>query len=206
MIEKIIFRKSVKDILISYMLNGNKTPNERLSLQELASEIDISVTPIREALTQLTENGIVTYRANRGFFVTALNETEAIENYRIIALLECEAVKNCVFNTNILNELKSINEKFKDATSISDSIYFDTLFHQKLIENYNNESGKKIIEDIRTKLSIYELSFMNIQSTNKSYKMHNNIINHLQNEDNIIASKELKQNWEISIHHIKNGK
>lgn len=202
MLQKTIFRKSVKDILVTYMLNGKIKPNERLSLPEIASELEISVTPIREALTQLTEIGIVTYIANRGFFVTALSESEAIENYQIIALLESQAVKNCFYTTELISELKEINKKFKDESINVDRIYYDKLFHQKLIENYGNQSAKKIIEDIRVKISIYELKFMEMESSDKSYLMHSKIIKHLQKNNYSEAIKELNYNWKISIEHI----
>jgi DNA-binding GntR family transcriptional regulator len=204
MLEKIVFRKSIKDILVKYMLNGNIKPNERLSLPQIASELEISVTPIREALTQLTEIGIVTYIANRGFFVTDLKESEAIELYQIISLLEGEALKNCTYKTQQLKELSEINELFKNASNNSDRIEFDTLFHQKLIENYDNKSAKKIIEDIRIKVSIYELKFMGLELSNVSYTMHKKIIEHLSNSNNNEAAKELNANWKISIEHLKN--
>lgn len=204
MLQKIVFRKSIKDILVNYMLNGNIKPSERLSLPQIASDLEISVTPIREALTQLTEIGIVTYIANRGFFVTDLKESEAIELYQIISLLESEAIKNCSYNNEQLKELFEINEKFKIASKNADRIEFDTLFHQKLIENYDNKSAKKIIEDIRIKVSIYELKFMGLELSNTSYMMHNKIIEHLTQSNINDAIKELIHNWKISIEHITN--
>lgn len=204
MLQKTIFRNSIKDILVKYMLNGNFKPNERLSLPAIASELEISVTPIREALTQLSEIGIVTYIANRGFFVTELNEQGAIELYQIISLLECEALKKCSYKTQQMNELTEINEKFKIVSTNADRIEFDTLFHQKLIENYNNKSAKKIIEDIRIKVSIYELKFMGLEQSNESYLMHKKIILHLNQSNIIEAVNELNHNWKVSIEHFKN--
>jgi DNA-binding GntR family transcriptional regulator len=188
------------------MLNGKIKPNERLSLPEIASELEISVTPIREALMQLTEIGIVTYIANRGFFVAALSESEAIENYQIIALLESQAVKNSIYTAELIGELKEINERFKDESRNAERIYYDKLFHQKLIENYSNQSAKKIIEDIRVKISIYELKFMEMQTSDESYLMHRNIIQHLQKNNYSEAIEELNSNWEISIAHINQTK
>ena len=68
MLKKIIFKNEVKEILLGHILQGNVNPGERISLPKVASELEVSVTPIREALTQLSETGIVNYIANRGFF------------------------------------------------------------------------------------------------------------------------------------------
>ena len=73
MIQKYIFRDAIKDVLLNFMLENSIKPGERISLAAIAKKLDVSVTPIREALTQLSETGIVTYKANRGFFVTELS-------------------------------------------------------------------------------------------------------------------------------------
>ena len=97
MIIKHILRNQVKEILLDQMIKGKVKPGKRISLPSFAEELSVSVTPIREALTQLTESGIITYISNRGFFVTDLNEKEASEIYEVISLLEGQAIKKICF-------------------------------------------------------------------------------------------------------------
>lgn len=178
---------------------------ERLSLPGIAKELDVSVTPVREALTQLTETGIVTYKANRGFFVTELNEQEAIEIYEIIVLLESEAIKNSTFSVEQIKQLKAINQDFKNAQSVKDKLRFDRFFHQKLIENYSNTYAQKIIEDIRVRVFMYELKFMISMTSEESYEMHEKIIRCIEEGAVHKVIKELASNWKISIDHIMNS-
>ena len=96
MLKKIIFKDEVKKILLEHILTGNIKPGERISLPTIAKELELSVTPIREALTQLSETGIVTYIANRGFFVIELSIREAKEIYDLMAVLEGNAVKKII--------------------------------------------------------------------------------------------------------------
>ncbi len=177
-------------------------PGERLSLPGIAKELEVSVTPVREALTQLTETGIVTYKANRGFFVRELNEQEAIEIYEIITLLEGEAIKKSTFSADQIKQLKAINQDFKNAQSGKDKLRFDRLFHQKLIENYSNTYAQKIIEDIRVRVLMYELKFMISIPAEDSYEMHEKMISCLEEGAIHQVVKELASNWKISIDHI----
>lgn len=205
MLKKIIFKNEVKEILLDHILKGNVSPGERISLPKVASELEVSVTPIREALTQLSETGIVTYIANRGFFVTELRKREAKETYELMALLEGNAIKNSSYNSDQLSNLRKINSAFINAKTTRDKLDFDRIFHQKLIENYTNESACKIIEDLRVRISLYEYAFWNDNQGIESEVMHEKMINHLASNDKTSAIKLVKRNWIISIKHIINS-
>ena len=202
MIEKNILRKAVKDILLEYMEKGSVKPGERISLPELANELEVSATPLREALTQLTETGLVTYIANRGFFVSSLHEQEAIEIYELITILESQAVLASDFSSADLKELEIINAQFKTAEDSISKLRTDRLFHQKLIQNYPNQAAKKIIEDIRMRVFIYEFEFMESSSIEESVQMHQEIIDKLKQNKRDMAISILKSNWEISKNQI----
>lgn len=199
MLVKYTFRSEIKNILLKYMLSGTISSGDRLSLPTIAKDLDVSVTPVREALTQLTETGIVTYKANRGFFVTELSEKDALEIYELIALLEGEAVKNNKYNQKHISQLKQINRDFKKAKDPKKKLLLDRTFHQKLIEGYSNEYAIKIIEDIRIRVFLYEHEFMTSSDDGKSAEMHDRIINFIAAGNKANAIKEIKYNWDLSI-------
>lgn len=204
MLQKLIFKNEVKEILLDHILTGQVKPGERLSLPSIAKELKVSVTPIREALTQLSETGIVTYVANRGFFLTALSAQEAQEIYELMILLEGNAVKQSAFDKKQLEDLIQINTALAKAQNAIDILKFDRQFHQKLIENYSNISAIKIIETLRVRISLYEYAFWNELQKMESIKMHNDIINCLQSNDLNTAIVLVEQNWMISVEHIIN--
>lgn len=203
MLEKQIFRQDIKNILLNLMVNGQVKPGDRISLPKIAAELEVSVTPIREALTQLTETRVVTYIANRGFFVTALSEQEASEIYEVITLLEGAAVKNSTYSAALLAELTAINTRFEKAENPSQRLQLDMEFHRKLVSNYENNYAHKIIEDIRTRVLIYEYEFMYSHPVAHSTKMHAEIIQLLQANEKVKAMHTLEANWNLSINHIK---
>tara|TARA_R110002073_G_scaffold14554_2_gene59374 strand:+ start:59134 stop:59772 length:639 start_codon:yes stop_codon:yes gene_type:complete len=205
MLKKIIFKNEVKEILLGHILQGNVNPGERISLPKVASELEVSVTPIREALTQLSETGIVNYIANRGFFLAELTKKEGKEIYELMGLLEGNAVKNSSYTSKQLNELQKINLEFIKAQNSIEMLDYDRLFHQKLIENYENESACKIIEDLRVRISLYDYAFWNDNQKDSSVEMHEKIIAFLISNDIKSAVKLVEHNWMTGVQFIINN-
>ena len=195
MLKKVIFKDEVKKILLEYILTGNIRPGERISLPTIARKLELSVTPIREALTQLSETGIVVYIANRGFFVMELSLKEAKDIYALMAVLEGNAVKNSYYNPEQIQELRTINSAFIKAKNSLEMLEYDRLFHQKLIETYTNESASKIIENLRVRISLYDYAFWNEEQKMTSIAMHERIILLLASNDITSAVNLVEDNW-----------
>jgi DNA-binding GntR family transcriptional regulator len=68
-------------------------PGERVNQEELAARIGVSVAPVREALRVLEQEGQVTYRPRRGYFVTELRIEDLREIYELRRILEERAVR-----------------------------------------------------------------------------------------------------------------
>lgn len=64
------------------------TSGARISVQELADELRISRTPVREAAWQLAAEGLVEVRARVGFFVREISAKEVLDIYDIRLMLE----------------------------------------------------------------------------------------------------------------------
>ena len=202
MLQKIIFKNEVREILLEHIQQGNVKPGERISLPIVAKELKVSVTPIREALTQLSETGIITYIANRGFFVTELSTTEAKEIYELMGVLEGEALEKSEFTPQQLKELQKINTDFIKVKNNREMLNYDRLFHQKLIEKYANSSAVKIIESLRVRISLYDYAFWNESQKKESIETHEKIITFLKTNDVKSAVTLVKHNWIIGVQFI----
>ncbi|MEM7161619.1 MAG: GntR family transcriptional regulator, partial [Bacteroidota bacterium] len=200
--DKLIFKNEIREILLKHILTGQYQPGERLSLPGIAKELDVSVTPIREALTQLSESGIVNYIANRGFFLSGLSSTEAKEIYELMAILESHALEKSSFTDHQLKELIEINTKLSKERKTINILELDRQFHQKLIENYSNNFAIKIISNLRVQISIYEYAFWNELNNETSIKMHDEIIQYIRKGNISSAINRLKENWLVSVKHI----
>ena len=71
-------RESVADEIRMKIINGELVPGARIVEQELASEFGISRGPVREALRQLEEEGLVEYARNAGCSVRQIGAEDII--------------------------------------------------------------------------------------------------------------------------------
>jgi len=81
-------RDEVFTSLRNAILSGHFKPGERLVEKDLAEQLDISRTPIREALRKLELEGLVAYEPRKGVVVVGVSSEDALEIYMIRAVLE----------------------------------------------------------------------------------------------------------------------
>jgi DNA-binding GntR family transcriptional regulator len=79
------------DQLRSAILDGTLKPGQRLKEEDLAQELDISRTPVREALAALQSEGLVDIVQKKGATVRPFTLGDLEESYRLRALLEGHA-------------------------------------------------------------------------------------------------------------------
>ncbi len=203
MIIRTTLREEVKKVLLEFMFEGELRPGERIALPAIAKMLDVSVTPVREALAQLTEAGTVIYVPNRGFFIAELNPTEAIEIYELIAVLEGHILQSSSYSVEEIQRIEDSNLKFESSYAKGERLKYDMEFHQALIRVGSNHLVKKIIEDIRIRIFFYELEYMeknNLRS--HSDQSHRKIIEALIEGDTTSAAHELSNNWNLSVKEI----
>jgi DNA-binding GntR family transcriptional regulator len=82
--------------LRAQLARGRFAPGERVGVDRLAAEFDISPLPVREALRVLLAEGRVEYSPHRGYRVAKLSLADVEENFLICRLLEGEALRRGV--------------------------------------------------------------------------------------------------------------
>jgi len=78
------------------LIAGELAPGDRVRQEELAEEMGISLSPVREALAVLEQEGQVTYRPRRGYFVTELDAAQVREIYELREVLEERAARRAL--------------------------------------------------------------------------------------------------------------
>ncbi len=100
-----VYQKIKHDIL-----ENKLKPGEKLVEEELAAELNVSRTPVREALKQLDQDGLVTYYPRKGSVVSEISLKDAAELYDVREVLEGLAIKQICINISRpdLERLKAI--------------------------------------------------------------------------------------------------
>jgi len=87
-------REQVYDFLRAEMARGGLQPGAFIDLNELATRLGVSRTPLREALLHLESQGFVTVLPRRGFLLNALTLDDIRHFYEIIGALEAAALRS----------------------------------------------------------------------------------------------------------------
>ncbi len=92
-IERRALREQVRDELLARMRTGAVTPGEGINEVQLAAEIGVSRTPLREALIALETEGQIDSESGKGFRFAALSAREFEELAPVISALEGLAIE-----------------------------------------------------------------------------------------------------------------
>ena len=113
--------KPIRDVVFQYLreciLGGRYKYGDRLIEAALAAELNVSRTPIREALRKLELEGLVEYRSRRGAVVVAPSVEDMEEIYAVRSVLEGLAARLCaqVFGEAERTALRKLLEEMNQA-------------------------------------------------------------------------------------------
>lgn len=102
------------------ILEGKYKAGDRLIERELAAKLNISRTPIREALFRLESQGYVKTVPRKGVIVSNISEDEVIEVFTILAVLEVLAVKLAAQRMDKTTE-KELDKKIDELVKMEES-------------------------------------------------------------------------------------
>ena len=135
-----IFKELKNDILSDFY-----APGERLLYEKVAERLGVSMTPLKDALLKLEQEGLVRNIARRGTFVTQLTERDIMEYSQIRMALESLAIDLvCVrdlITSDGLDELTEINNQIRKAVkkkNPKEVITYDIQFHIKIVSLSQN--------------------------------------------------------------------
>jgi DNA-binding GntR family transcriptional regulator len=89
---------AVVERLRDKILSGELREGEQLRQDAIATEFQISRIPVREALSHLAAEGLITIVANRGAVVSALSPDEIMQMFETRAVLECYMLRHAIPN------------------------------------------------------------------------------------------------------------
>ncbi|MEL6523361.1 MAG: GntR family transcriptional regulator, partial [Pseudomonadota bacterium] len=79
------------EVLRTRILRGELKPGQHVVERKLCAELDVSRTPMREALKILRQEGLVEILKNRGARVTPYSAEDALNLFEVISTLESQA-------------------------------------------------------------------------------------------------------------------
>jgi DNA-binding GntR family transcriptional regulator len=126
------------ELIRDAIVEGRLEPGRRLKEDELARELGISRTPIREALLMLQAEDLVVATPNRGAVVRAQDAAELEDLYDLRALLEGHAARRAAERVTAeqIEELRASCVRFADVTDgdLSELVRENLFFHHAILD------------------------------------------------------------------------
>jgi DNA-binding GntR family transcriptional regulator len=138
---------------------GELPPGSFLDEVKLAEQLEISRTPLREALKVLTAEGLVRHEPRRGCFVAEVTEQDLDEIFPVIALLEGRCAFEAAQHATDadLAVLEDLHDKLaRHAKAKRINAYYETNYaiHEAIIALAGNRWLAGVIGDLRKILKL----------------------------------------------------
>jgi DNA-binding GntR family transcriptional regulator len=142
--------------LRSQILAGEVAPGTPLVQANLARDLGVSMTPVREALRDLATEGLVTLSPHRGAIVTKLDVSDAQEIHRIRLKLEPDATAMAVeaITDDVLAEAELLFQRMSEA-SAGEWVALNRQFHILLLSTTPSPRLRGILSSLLEAAALY---------------------------------------------------
>jgi len=161
--ERQSLREQVAHALRAALITGEMRPGVVYSAPVLAAQFGVSATPVREAMLDLTKEGLVEAVRNKGFRVTELSDRDLDELTEIRRLIEVPTVARLAdaARAEDFERLRPTAEEIVAAAEAGDLLAYvdaDLRFHLALLALSGNAHLVEVVRDLRTRARLYGLS------------------------------------------------
>ncbi len=188
--------QSLQDIVYNHIsekiTSGKLRPNESINERALCEELNISRTPVREALMKLSHEGYIDYIPRRGFFTQALTLERVRDIYTIIGAMEALAASLALKHPERLDftELNRLVDAMDQAIAAQQYDVYTRLqyqFHHHINQASNNKELVRLISMLKKNFMRQEYLYQS-----SSYDIHAMLVNMNQEHRQIIALIEAR--------------
>ncbi|WOH63951.1 GntR family transcriptional regulator [Bradyrhizobium sp. BWA-3-5] len=162
-------------------------PDERLNESELAKQLGLSRTPLREALNRLSMEGFLNARSGKGFFCRSLDPKEIYELYQMRAAIECGGVRIAVEfgDPAEIEKLLTFLRETADCegTSTSTLVGYDEQFHEGIMRLTGNKEMLKTLRNINDRIRCVRWIDMDRRGRKSTQDEHLEIAQALKQKD-----------------------
>lgn len=156
-------REIVFESLREAIINGHLEPGERMMEIQLADEMGVSRTPVREAIRKLELEGFVVMIPRKGAYVAGISLKDIADVFEIRAALESLAAALAAerITEEELEALERSLVKVGECTEANDLealITVDTDFHDILYKASRNERLVQIVSNLREQIQRFRMT------------------------------------------------
>jgi DNA-binding GntR family transcriptional regulator len=175
------------------VIMGHREPGERLNVEELAERFGTSVTPVRDALQMLSQEGLVTIKPRSGYFVTQMTLKQLHDLLDLREILEISAVERAAarISDRELAQLEHVHAGYTGDDDASYDRYTDEnrRFHYLIAQASGNQELADALGHLHDRLAY----FMVVRRAGRTMeKSHGEIIAALRARDAEAARRAMR--------------
>jgi DNA-binding GntR family transcriptional regulator len=148
--------KTLYKKLKSAIINQDLKPRERLRERDLAEKYNVSRTPVRQVLQQLSSEGLVEFVPYKGAFIKDLTIEDFKDITQLRMVLEKLAVEICCDSpekdvVNHLSEIITNQQTAMNSNDVKEYSLLDQEFHYSIVMASDNKELKNFIQLLNQK-------------------------------------------------------
>lgn len=200
-LERKVLRYEIKKILTEAILNGDIGPGDRIIETRIAKDLQVSQAPVREAIRELEQMGLVETQPYKGAFVKVIKEKELFETCKLRMLIESFAAEIVAekVNSHILDKLAELIERMKqfaETNRRSEFLEVDISFHELIVKFTDNS----LLHKIWSMVNMAQLPYAAFSGTEMSFsliiKQHESIYGAFVEKNPQLAANAVKEHIE----------
>ena len=182
--------------LLGDIRSGALMPGARLTETEIAERLNVSRTPVREAIRRLEADGLVAHMPRAGAVVRRLDHSEIMELYEMRTVLEGTAARLAARAASEveIDELAAIDAEMAAAEGDGAALFeLNTQFHRTLIRAARNRFLVRSVEAVHTTLLILGPSTLaRPERARAAVAEHEAVVAALRRRDGKAAEKKMR--------------
>ena len=206
--KKINLREQAYLQLRSDILNNKIKPGDFLSENTIANELNMSRTPVREALRMLASEDLVEIKDGIGIYVKTISFQDIKSIFEVRKVLETLAIKTSI-NRITIDEIEKLEKDFnlllndfKNGITFPEErlVEMDWELDNLIVKKCSNDYVITIMEEINAKVKRYQsLSLEALNDAEESINQHLNILSLLKKKDidAIVEANEKHIDWAL---------
>ena len=194
-LKSVSLREQARDALRTRIVLGEIEPGRVESVVNVAAMLGVSITPVREAVMDLANLGIVEVIRNRGFRVPVLTDHDLDEIFRLRTMLEVPAMSEVAekLDGQAIPQFRRLAEQITEAARVGELTPYldlDRQFHLGLLELLGNGRLVAMVGQLRDQARMQGLQGLADQGgLTRSGEEHIEMVDALESGDAELAAE-----------------
>lgn len=197
-LKRSILREEIKSYIVNAVMRGNYKMGERLVETQIAKELGVSQAPVREAIRDLEQMGMLKTIPYKGAYLKGYSLQDVKGAYEVRAELEGLAIRLAInqITEEEINQLEGIYHQMQNSVTRGDVqklVSLDVDFHEKIVKSSKNTvletAWRSISATYWTYFGMYKFDSEDL------VKRHKDIIAAFRQRDTKLAEEHIRKHF-----------